>query len=162
MSIYLKVPQINGDVTDSQHAGWIRLHSLDWGCERVPLHEPGRIHHRSFSTPHFSSVTLTKKIDQASPLLFVKSCSSLITCECIIRICDSIENAVHYLEYTLGGVFFSAFHHLITNNALDHELYEKIKLDYNHIKMRYLPRDASGSATAPVISAYDLNLMEAV
>ena len=52
MSIYLKVPQISGDVTDSQHAGWIRLHSLDWGCERVPLHEPGRIHHRSFSTPH--------------------------------------------------------------------------------------------------------------
>ena len=65
------------------------------------------------------------------------------------------------MEYTLGGVFFSAFHHLITNNALD-QLYEKIKLDYNHIKMRYLPRDASGSATAPVISAYDLNLMEAV
>jgi type VI secretion system secreted protein Hcp len=162
MSIYLHIPQIKGDVTDAGHANWIQLHSLEWQCERHALHEAGKVGHRSFATPQFSTVSMTKKIDQASPQLFLKACASQKTCECIIHVCHAADSAVHFLEYSLGGVFFSAFDHLITSDKLGHEIYEQIKLDFNQMKMRFCPRDSMNQMTAPVVSAYDLTTMEAV
>jgi type VI secretion system Hcp family effector len=58
---YMQIPNIQGEVTDSNHLGWIELQSLSWGHADAPPGAPVKV--------QFTRVNFTKLLDSVSAAL---------------------------------------------------------------------------------------------
>ena len=73
MAIYLKIGDIEGNVTSAGHEGWIECDSMQFGVGRAMPMAVGRQTNREASHPSVSEVTISKSMDDASPYLFQES-----------------------------------------------------------------------------------------
>jgi type VI secretion system secreted protein Hcp len=71
MPIYMKYQDISGSVTEQGHVKWIELDSFHWGVGRaIGTAARGAIS-REHSETSISEITVTKRMDNASPKLFL-------------------------------------------------------------------------------------------
>ena len=73
MAIYMKYGGIQGDVTESQHANWIELNSLQFGVGRGVSSATGSTEDREASAPSVSEITITKDLDKSSIKLLTEA-----------------------------------------------------------------------------------------
>jgi type VI secretion system secreted protein Hcp len=157
MSIYMSIDGVLGNVTARSFEGWIELDSLMWGLDRESDSESGREQLRTFGTPSFSGLQITKQVDQASPLLFAQSCAAGSPNSMRICMLHAGDELIPYLEYTLLNPLFTHFKHQISGEATNDRLLETLFIFYTQINMRYLPRDEKQILMAPMIAGYDLS-----
>jgi type VI secretion system secreted protein Hcp len=69
MPIYMKVDDVEGDVSAQSHDKWIALHSVQWGSSRN-VSTSGEADHRTKSAVHVHEVVVTKDRDSASGKLW--------------------------------------------------------------------------------------------
>ncbi len=153
MSIYMKIPGIDGDISAQDHEEWIQLSHLNFSTKRSLSIEPGRITDRESTRPSISELEIIKKMDKTSPLLFSESCTGKAKAEVKIDICQTGSSLVPYMQYSLRNVIVSGYR----VNA-DDEFYptETINLSFDRIEMRYTPFDELNQAQSPIPAAYDL------
>ncbi len=135
--MFLKIEGVDGESTNAAHKGWIEIQSWSWGVSQLGSGGAGGGFAAGRLTGH---VTLIKRIDKASPLLF-KRCSDgtvlpLVTIE-LTR-----GGTETYLKYELKEVLVSSIAHgdVDGDGAPD----ETITLDFTSTKLTYTQYDASG------------------
>jgi len=150
MSIYLKIPNIKGDVSDQHHKDWVQLLSWEHGLSRNTRMQVGDMHNREIGIPVFGEFILTKKVDQATPHFFQQICSGKSLSTVTLEICDTQGT---YLKYQLSDVILTKREIMMTDGI---QPYEMIHLSYSKIEETFTGRNAQHNPVAPVTSGYDL------
>lgn len=153
MSIYMKVPDISGNATESDYKNWIELDSIQINANKKVKMLVGDSGNRQQGRPTFEPVSISKRIDQSSPKLFHMMCKGNSASK--VEICFA-DTRGERLKYTLSDVMINKRYVTAEGNS---EPIENIELCYTAIEERYTPRDQNNNSLSPVSGGY--NLMEA-
>ena len=74
MSIFLYIPGVKGETKDANHAGWIDIDEFSTGTQRLITSNSSTRGDRESSNTTTQDFFLTKRMDSASPKLFIDSC----------------------------------------------------------------------------------------
>ena len=156
MTTYMQIDGIPGDVTAKGHENWIAIKDFSFGVKRSLSTDPGRVSDRESTRPSISEVSLMKKMDKSSPLLFGESCVGKAKPTIKIHLCQTDNNLNPYAEITLNNVIVSGYQ--VHSNAQSNGAYpeEKIHLNFDKIEIRYIPYDNQNQAQSPIPAGYDL------
>jgi type VI secretion system secreted protein Hcp len=101
---YMKLGEIKGESIDAQHKEWIEVQSFSWGTSNA-----GRVGATAgIATPATpGTLTITKKMDKASPVLMQRCSGSQKAPEVVVHL-PSSQRGQGYMEYVLKDVIISA------------------------------------------------------
>jgi len=154
MAIYIKFDGIDGKVTAQGHEKWIAVDSLQWGVGRAISSAVGSAKDREASKPSISEVSITKLMDESSPLIFTEACVGKSK-KIDIHLCtvgtDQIDT---YMEYVLEDCMVSGYS---VSSGGDRPS-ESISLSFTKMEMKFIPYDDAGKATSPIPAGYDMAL----
>lgn len=155
MAIYMQFDGINGNVTATGHEKWIELGSVGFGVGRgIVGTSPGKQSNREASTPSFSELTLTKDVDETSPLLFSEACIGKAK-KVTIHFCETGDTQIQtYLEYVLTEVLVSGYS-VSGSGGMGHPT-ESLSFNFTKIEIKYTPYKDDHTAGSPVPAGYDL------
>jgi type VI secretion system secreted protein Hcp len=153
MSIYLQIPNIDGDVTAKGHEQWIQLQSMQFQIARHLKTQPGRVTDREGARPELTPIRIVKQMDKTTPLIFSEACAGKAKPSLCIHLCTTNDSLSPYMEYTLSNVIFSGYH--VETVEADYPS-EQVVLSYDKIEMKYIPFDQNHKAQSPIPAAYDL------
>lgn len=160
MPIYLKIDGINGNVTATGHEKWIELGSMQFGVGRgiTSVGSVGRESNREASIASISEVTVSKIMDETSPLFFIEACIG-VGKNAEIHLCRTGDQVQSFMEYKLQNVLISSYS-METNGEGHPE--ESLSFNFDKIEMKYIPYDDQQKAGSPVPSGYDLKAAKKV
>jgi type VI secretion system secreted protein Hcp len=139
VDMFLKIDGIEGESTAAGgHADWIEIESFTWGASR-PSTSTGRT--RGGSRTSFSDLSVVKRIDAASPNLYLACASGKHYPSATLQIRKAGEGPVSYMEYRLENVRISAVS--VSHSAGHDEPVEEVTLSYGKIVWSYTPQDAT-------------------
>jgi type VI secretion system secreted protein Hcp len=144
---------ITGDVTETNHTGWIELNSLQWGVGRSISMATGSVADQSPSTPSFSEVVVTKDSDDTSYQLLQQAYQGT-GCTVVIDFVRTPAGGspVVYLEITLTNCMISGFSTSSGGDAPS----ESLTLSYTAIQYMYTPSGGTGAQGSQSGVSYDL------
>lgn len=162
MTIYMKVSGIDGDVSAKGHEQWIQCESFHVNARRKLNTQPGRTVDKEGSRPTISEVTVTKRMDQASPKLFQESVVGAAHPTVQIDMTTASDSTASFMQYTLSNAIVSSYQ--VQDSTVDGDQFKRHKrapvetltLNFDKIEMRYVPRDANNKPASPMTAAYDL------
>lgn len=163
MAIYMQIPGINGNVTTKGYENWIELESFDFNVQRKLNTQPGRVSNREGSKPSVSEVSVKKRLDQASSLLFGEATVGTAKPTVKINFITTGASPTPYLEYTLSNVIVSGHHisheRVMADEGSEKEAYpqETVNLNFDKVEMKVIPFDKNHKAQSPIPAGYDLN-----
>lgn len=152
MAIYLKIDGINGKVTAQGHEKWIDCASLQWGVGRAISSVVGSAKDREATRPSISEVTLSKMMDESSPMIFTEACvgkAKKVEIHLVTVGADKLEN---YMEYTLEDCMVSSYS---VSSGGDRPS-ESLSLSFTKMEMKFIPHDDAGKAGSPIPAGYDM------
>ena len=136
--MFLKIEGVDGESTYAAHKGWIEIQSWSWGVSQTGSSGAGGLGAFGRLIGH---VTLIKRIDKASPLLF-KRCSDGTVMPLATIELARLGGGPTYLKYELKEVLVSSIAHGdVDGDGLPDET---ITLDFTGTKLTYTQLDASG------------------
>lgn len=135
--MFLKIDGVDGESTNAGHKNWIEIQSWSWGVSQMGGGGGGGGLATGRLTGH---VTLIKRIDKASPLLFKRGSDGTVLPLVTIELTRGGTQT--YLKYELKEVLVSSIAHgdVDGDGAPD----ETITLDFTATKLTYTQLDASG------------------
>jgi type VI secretion system secreted protein Hcp len=155
MAIYLKVADIEGDVTAKEHEGKIECSSMQWGVGRGITTSTGSSQERESSAPSVSEVTITKAMDKCTPQLFKEACvgkSKEVTIDLIQTGGTQLDT---YMSYTLHNSLISGYS--VSANS-EGRPEESVSFNFTKVEMKYTPYDNEHNPGSPAMSLYDISL----
>ena len=154
MAIYLKIDGINGKVTAQGHEKWIDVGSVQWGVGRAISSSVGTAKDREASKPSISEVSVTKLMDESSPLIFTEACVGKAK-KVQIHLCTTgTEKLDTYMEYVLEDCMISGYS---VSSGGDRPS-ESISLSFTKMEMKFIPYDDAGKPGSPIPAGYDMAL----
>ena len=152
MAIYLQIEGIKGNVTAKGHEDWIDISSVQWGVGRAISSAVGTSADREASKPSISEVTVTKLMEESTPLIFTEACvgkSKKVSIHLCTTGTDSIET---YMEYDLEDCMVSGY----SMSSGGDRPSESISFSFTKLMMKYIPYDKAGKAMSPIPAGYDM------
>jgi type VI secretion system secreted protein Hcp len=155
MAIYLNYNSlgIKGDVTQGDHKDWIALHSFQWGVGRGISSAVGNLKNREASEPSVSEVTVTKDLDQASPLLCQ---DDLINKKGVPIVIDFVRTGDKgddvYLKLTLTNTLISGY----SLSSGGDKPSESLTLNFTKFEYSYTGMKEDGTPDTPNKFIYDM------
>ena len=155
MSIYLKIPDITGDVQAKDYKDWIQIHSVDFAGINNPAQMLiGRRMDRMLDQPQFAEATLLKSLDKSSSGLFAAGTTAKVFSEIEIHYLASGNPPFTYAKLKLINATLTHYSEIHDNGSSYPE--EVIRFAYTRIERTYIPRDAKNTTQTPLIAGYDL------
>lgn len=151
MSIFMNYEGINGEVTAKGHEKWIDLISMDWGVNRGISAATGTSKDREATSTTVNAVTITKLMDETTPLLFTEACVGKGK-QVKIDLTKTGDNLDNYMEYTLSDVMISGY----SVQTGGERPVETITLSFTKVEMKYTPYDDNHKSTAAISAGYDI------
>lgn len=169
MSIYMQIQGIDGNVTAQGLEKYIELESFDFQVKRKMNTQPGAVSDREGSKPSLSEVTVTKRVDKTTPLLFGEATVGATKPQVVIKFVNTGSTLQDYLVVTLSNVLVSgyALSDSVPAPGEDGVLpqkakpYETITFNYDKIEVKYTPYDEKHKAGSPIPAGYDLKTAKA-
>ena len=152
MSIYMKIEGINGKVTAKGHEEWVDVSSLQWGVGRAISSAVGTSADREASKPSISEVSITKMMDESSPLIFTEACvgkAKLVKIDLCTVGTDQIDT---YMSYELEDCMISGYS---VSSGGDRPS-ESISFSFTKMTMKFIPYDKNGKPQSPLPAGYDM------
>jgi len=151
---FMKLGDIKGEATDSDHKDWIIIESMSHGAVREvdpATGTPGAVKARPFK--------VTKELDKASPkimeALVVGGATGAVDVD-IEFTRDTLTVPVVYLRYKLRDVIVSSWDTSETASGATVPT-EELTLNYQEITMTYIPHDPEGNPVGdPVETTWTL------
>jgi type VI secretion system secreted protein Hcp len=110
MAIYLKYAALEGSVTEQGHTKWIELDSFHWGVGRAIGTAARGSTSREHSEPSISEVTVTKRMDKASPKLFLDAVAGKLDAKVQIHFTTTNKGKVEtFLKFDLENTGLSGY-----------------------------------------------------
>ena len=158
MAMYMKIDGIDGEVTSKGHEKWIDVSSLQWGVGRAISSSIGSSSNREASKPSISEVSVTKALDQSSPLIFTEACIGKGK-TVLIHLCTvGSDNLETYLEYELTDCMISGYS---VSSGGDRPS-ESCSLSFTKMMMKFNEFDKNGKQVNSVTSGYNMSTGESV
>ena len=132
---YLNFGDIKGESTDKDHKDWIMLQSFSWG---LPHHGPVASSSRTAMRSALQSLTITKRIDSASPKLMAARQSA--------RFFNVVTLESGYMKYELRNVIILSYSR---GGAGGVGPTETITLTYASMTQERLPQSPRVGSMAP-------------
>jgi len=152
MSIYLQIEGIKGNVTAKGHEDWIDISSIQWGVGRAISSSVGTAADREASKPSISEVSVTKLMEESTPLIFTEACVGKAK-KVSIHLCTTgTENIDTYMEYDLEDCMISGY----SMSSGGDRPSESISFSFTKLMMKYIPYDKAGKAMSPLPAGYDM------
>jgi type VI secretion system secreted protein Hcp len=149
---YMKLGDIKGEATDTDHKDWILIESWSWGESN-----PGYVGVPTSEKANFQDLSVTKRVDKATPKLMLACASGQqITSGTLVFTtrAPGTDNEP-YLKYELKDVLISSFQH--GGGAADGSLpTESVSLNFSKIEMTYFAVDAAGGDPMPITEGWDI------
>lgn len=152
---FIKIGTIKGEVTTKTHAQWIDGFSFQYGISNTSTIGSGS-GGAGAGKAVASEVTLAKRLDSASPELFLACAMGTIVPEVKIELVkpDEFSTPKVFYRITLSDVIVSA----VSNSGADGQdvVTESISLNYGKILIEYYPTDSKGGvSTTPITAGWD-------
>jgi type VI secretion system secreted protein Hcp len=150
---FIKIGDIKGEVTTKTHLEWIDGYSFQYGVSNQTSFNTGG---GGAGKAVASEVVLTKRLDAASPKLFLACAMGTLVPEVKIELVkpDGSGTLRTFYRITLTDVFVSS----LSNSGADGDdvVGESVSLNYAKIKVEYYQQDAKGGvSTTPITSGWD-------
>ena len=145
---YLKIEGVDGESTDSKHAGWIEVESFAHGATTPAA---------TTDHPAFSDLCLVKLTDKSSPLLEQSCAKGKSFPSATLELVTADANRVRFYQIVLSNVVVSSISASGTAGASTKPL-ESVCLNYSQIAWTYTELDASGVPAGDVNAWWDLAL----
>lgn len=140
--IFVQIAGIQGDATDSGHQNWIQAYALGNSVTATTSPVGQRM------GTEFSDLSVLKKIDRASPALFLSAARAHVFQTVKIDFVRSGDTRFVYFKMELREAQVTGVR---TNaNLADDSITEFVTLSYVEIAWEYIPQNSDGSAGAPV------------
>ena len=152
--IYMKFPNIDGDVTAQGHEKWIELNSFQWGVGRSISSPTGGSAGREASAPSVGEIIVTKSMDKSSAKLLQEALVGNPAGPVVI---DLVKNGFNgspfvYGKYTLENVLVSGYS---VSSGGDNPS-ESISLNFAKITFSFFDQTPTGGIGSPIEACYDI------
>lgn len=156
MSIFLYIPGIAGEASDAGHQGWIDIEEFSTGTLRAVTSQTSTQGDRESSNAITQDFKLVKRMDRASPAMFIDSCC-MRGKEMKIHIAKTgqgLMGADVYMEYILRHAIISEY---TVQGAGDSILRprEIITISYTDIDAKYTPYSEDGIAMSNIAVGFN-------
>jgi type VI secretion system secreted protein Hcp len=150
--MFLKLDDIKGESADDTHGGEIQIDSWSWGVANTGSgHEGGG---SGAGKAHFSDLTVTKKVDKASPVLIQMCAAGTIIQNALLTVRKAGgKKPVEHIKITMNQVLISG-ENLSAGSAL--EVVETLTLNFASYKFEYVPQKADQTADASVVKGWHI------
>ncbi|MCB1132123.1 MAG: type VI secretion system tube protein Hcp [Verrucomicrobiae bacterium] len=154
---YIKIGDIEGEAVAEGRDGWIDVESVSWGASRNVATPSGGSTNREASNPTVSELTFVKKVDSASPPLFLNAVAGesigTVTLE-LVTAGKPYGDKVFY-RITLSDVMVSSQN--VSADTDTGETEERITLNFAKINVEFLKLDEkNGAVTATISGGFNL------
>lgn len=153
--MFMSYEGIKGEAADAGHAEWLDIHSLSWGSRRRVTAASSTKRDRESANATISDLNITRRMDSASPALFIESvCGKGKTVVIRMTRTGSGGGADVYMEYTLRNA-------LVTQYEVDAEAEEEerpeeaLTISFTAIETKYTPYDDDGNPMSPIAVGFD-------
>lgn len=157
MAIYMQFgSKVKGDVTTTGYSDWIEVQSIQLGAGRAIQTAARNIKNRESSEPSLSEVTVTKKMDLASPDLFMEAVAGKLDTTVKIAFTTTTQDTItEYASFELTNTAVSAFS-ISSGGDLPSE---SLSLNFSKIAFTFKGTSADVSQQ-PKTVGYDLTVMK--
>lgn len=155
MSVFLHIPGITGESSDSAHNGWIDIAAWKWSVERSITSNTSTRGDRESSNAKISDLLISKYFDKASLPIFMEACCGTgkdITLH--LTKTGAGNGADVYLEYVLKNAIISGYDVGGTDQDVRRPI-ENITISFVEIEAKYTSYDENGIAESPVAVGFD-------
>lgn len=151
---FLNIQGIKGDSKDDSHPDWIEIlsfrhdvrQSTGGAASAQGSHAGGRADHRDFE--------ITKKLDAASPALFMHCCTGRHIPEITVEMCRALGDKTVFMKYVMKDVIVANVTPSGSTDGADLIPMEHISFRYGEIHLEYTPTDpTNGGQTGAAIQA---------
>jgi type VI secretion system secreted protein Hcp len=158
MAIYMKYGSIKGPVSTEGFKDWIELESFQWGAGRA-IGTAARGHFsREHSEPSISEIMVTKRMDVASPKLFLDSVAGKLDSKVEIKFTTTTKGKVEtFLTWKMDNTGIS---HYSVSSGGDMPM-ESLSLNFTKITKTFTSHDP-GIGGSPETVGYDLTQMKTI
>ena len=155
MAIYLKIPNVNGDVSTQNFKQWIAVNDIEFSGINKPITlRVGETMDRNTSFPTFSHITFLKHFDTSSTALFQAAHTSETFDKVEFNFVSSGNNPTVYGKLILHNVVVTHYGNKHSAEAVRPK--ELITLAYTQIEQTFIPHDNNNKTGSPLITGYDL------
>lgn len=107
MAIFVKYGALNGEATAKGYEKWVEVNSFQWGVGRGISAGVGGGSKREATAPSVSEITMTKTMDEFSPLLLKEAIGG-----------DAKEVKIHLTQTDGGGQHIAYQKYILTNTLV--------------------------------------------
>ena len=158
MAVYMKIAAIKGSVTTEGFKDWIELESFHWGVGRAVGTAARGSTSREHSEPSISEITVTKRMDLASPKLFLDAVGGKLDSKVDIKFSTTTKAQVTtFLTFKLENTGLSGYS---VSSGGDLPV-ESLSLNFTKISMTFTGHDP-GVGGSPETVGYDLTQMKTI
>jgi type VI secretion system secreted protein Hcp len=163
MAIYVQYAAIKGDVTESNHTGWVEVNSFQWGVGRGISAPVGGTQDREASTPSVSEIVCTKDEDVATIALLNEALQGEgkdVTID--FTKTDSGGGTQVYLSYTLNNTMISGYSISGAGGDSANRPQESLSFNFTKVACTATSMDPTNGTVGPGTVTYDLSLAKVV
>ncbi|MGG5812355.1 Hcp family type VI secretion system effector [Falsiroseomonas sp. CW058] len=155
MAIFVKYGSLNGEATATGYAKWVEVNSFQWGVGRGISAGTGGASKREATAPSVSEITLTKTMDEFSPLLLKEAIGGDAK-EVKIDITQTDADGKHiaYQKYILHNCLVSGY----SLSSGGDRPSESFSLNFTKFDSEYIKIDDKFKPTTTGHIIYDLAL----
>ncbi|MEJ2455375.1 MAG: type VI secretion system tube protein Hcp [Candidatus Thiodiazotropha sp.] len=145
VEIIMKAGDILGESETHEKSQWIAISSFTHGVVQDITTENMKIKRERAGTPHFSFMTIRKKVDVATPDLLIHCIKGTLIPKIEIKVFQASRSDKPLMLYTLENCFIAS----ATAEGADDtsEPMESVAFAYNTIKLECNPLKSGGSMT---------------
>lgn len=166
MSLYLKIDDIEGNVTASGLEGTIALTSYQFNVQRKFNTQAGVVADREAgSRPALSEISVTKIVDETTPKFFTQATVGKSKSKAVLSFVNTGSELSEYMTITLKNVLVSSQKiedkQTIATNGDDsttstEKPVETLTLNFEEMEVKYTPYDAEHNAGSPISAGYNV------
>jgi type VI secretion system Hcp family effector len=156
MAIYLKIPNVTGNVTTKNYNGWTEVDDLEFaGVEAHARMQVGQAIDRNASRPTFGQVTILKQQDKTSNTLFEAVHSGESIDELEFNYVSAGSTPITYGKLILKDVMVTHFSERHNSEAKSTPR-ELVRFAYNQIQRTFMPRTSDNKLSSASTTGYDI------
>lgn len=150
MAIYMKLGDIKGDATQSEHKDWITLGSMQFGIGRGISTPVGSAKSREASHPSVSEITVSKAMDGSSFGLIQEAVIGAQGLKCEIHIVSNDNKII--CKYELENTLISGY----SVSTGGDQPTESLSLNFTKFSFTYNVYDKDAKTLTPQTTGYDI------
>ncbi|WP_221801116.1 Hcp family type VI secretion system effector [Oceanobacter mangrovi] len=155
MSIYVNYDGITGEASDPSHEGWMDVDDIQWGVARQITSATSTKGDRESSNAVITDLVLTRRMDSATPKIFIESCCGTgKDVKIHLSKTGTGSGSDVYMEYTLKNALISNYSVHAASQSTERPS-EHITISFVDVEVKYTPYDEDGNAEASIAVGYD-------